>query len=172
MEPLRTLRLQLEPLAPKHESALFSLYRDPLVRRHLLTRPLSRSDFRRTFDLALAASRCRGMWVVLGPNGPAPIGRVGFFAYSTARRPELAFLLGRRWWGQGYATEACIAAIRWASQRHKWPECVALVRPSNLGAGRVCFKLGMRPEESLRIAGGPVRLQRLDMPRGVGRQAA
>ncbi len=82
----------------------------------------------------------------------------GFFEFLEVARPELAFLLGSRYWGQGYATEVCRSVLAWAFERHSWHECIALVRPANHAAIRVCSKLGMRYESSVQLAGQSVDL--------------
>jgi RimJ/RimL family protein N-acetyltransferase len=55
--------------------------------------------------------------------------------------PELAYELLRRTWGQGYATEASGAVIRWA-QVSGFPRLWATVRDWNVASRRVLEKLG------------------------------
>jgi ribosomal-protein-alanine N-acetyltransferase len=165
VEPLRSARLRLEPLAPCHADALFALYADPEVARFLLTRPAGRVDFERVFAHSLAFGRTHGTWAVFADA--TLIGRVGFLAFSAAARPELAFLIARAWWGRGLGTEAARTALAWGFARHGWGECVALVRPANRAAQRVVARLGMRREGGLVYAGEPVdvhRVTRAELP--------
>ena len=97
-------------------------------------------------------------------EGLQRMGRIGFFEFSEAARPELAFLLASNDWGHGYATEACRTVLSWAFSRHSWSECIALVRPHNAAAIRVCTKLGMKSEGSVDLRGVSVEL--LQVTRG------
>lgn len=162
MESLHSDRLRLEPLAPGHIENLYAIYQEPAVRRHLITCPRDRSEFQAIFQHALSFANTHGMWALFTPHADAFVGRVGFFEFSEAARPELAFLLSSRFWGQGFATEACRAALSWAFPRHSWFECVALVRPANDAAGRVCSKLGMRREGSIHVLGAPADVYQVE----------
>ena len=44
------------------------------------------------------------------------IGATGFHSADGARFPEVGYWIAREHWGQGYATEATTAALRWAHQ--------------------------------------------------------
>ena len=63
---------------------------------------------------------------------------------------------------RGLATEACRTALAWAFGRHAWSECVAVVRPANQAAIRVCSKLGMRYESALHVSGVPTHVYQLE----------
>jgi [ribosomal protein S5]-alanine N-acetyltransferase len=157
---LDTARLVLEPLAPSHAEALYSVYQEPAVSRFLITRPRSRAEFDEILHRTLAFGRSHGMWAVLRKGEPTLIGRVGFFAFGEAGRPELAFLLSSSAWGRGYATEACRAALHRALSAHPWAEVVAVVRPANTLAERVVQKLGFSPEREVELEGEPAVLFR------------
>lgn len=151
MDPIDTARLRLEPLGPAHADALYAIYSDPAVRRFLITCPNDRFDFDRLFAHALGFAATHGMWAVTRKPSGEVIGRLGFFAFGAAARPELAFLLSSACWGQGLATEAASAALRDAFLRRDWRAVVALVRPGNRAAIRVLAKLGMMYEQSVTI---------------------
>jgi RimJ/RimL family protein N-acetyltransferase len=51
-------------------------------------------------------------------------------------------------WGQGYATEAAQAAMRYAFEELDWPEIVAFTSRLNVRSMRVMEKLGMRRDFS------------------------
>jgi RimJ/RimL family protein N-acetyltransferase len=93
------------------------------------------------------------MWAVTRNPTREVIGRVGFFAFGPLARPELAFLLSEASWGQGFATEAASAALRYAFPRRDWSEAIALVRPGNLAAMRVLTKLGILREQAVVVEG-------------------
>lgn len=155
---LETQRLRLVPLAANHADALYRIYAEPAVAQFLFTRPRSSDEFTAIFDRALQFGESHGMWAVLLRENETLIGRVGFFAFGEAKRPELAFLLSQSAWGRGLATEACARALKHALPSHSWHEVIALVRPTNAGALRVVEKLGLSLESDFLLNGEVARL--------------
>lgn len=159
---LETARLRLVPLAPGHADALHEIYRDPSVRRFLISRSDSRADFENIFARALECSRTLGMWAILPRDEDRLLGRCGFYAFSERARPELAILLAREAWGRGLASEAARACLRFAFEERDFSEVIAVVRPGNAPALRLLSKLGMSPEATIELAGEPAALHRID----------
>jgi ribosomal-protein-alanine N-acetyltransferase len=56
---------------------------------------------------------------------------------------EVLFLLGKAFWGQGLATEAAAASLRYGCETAHLGQIIALVLPGNLASQRVIEKLGM-----------------------------
>jgi [ribosomal protein S5]-alanine N-acetyltransferase len=155
---LETQRLRLVPLAANHADALYRVYAEPAVAQYLFTRPRTSDEFAVIFDRALQFGESHGMWALLSREDETLVGRVGFFAFGEAERPELAYLVSRSAWGRGLATEACARALEHALQSHSWREVVALIRPTNAAAVRVVEKLGFSLESDLGLNGEPARL--------------
>lgn len=57
---------------------------------------------------------------------------------------EIGWRIARRYWGQGYVTEAATAAARWGFDSLALPEIVAFVVPTNLRSQRVMARIGMK----------------------------
>jgi ribosomal-protein-alanine N-acetyltransferase len=57
---------------------------------------------------------------------------------------ELGYYLGRPAWGQGYATEAARACLRYGFETCRLPRVVAVVRTENQASRHVLEKLGLR----------------------------
>lgn len=55
---------------------------------------------------------------------------------------EVGWRLGRKWWGQGLATEGARAAIAWGFSNLRVDEVVCIYEPANVRSGRVCDRLG------------------------------
>jgi RimJ/RimL family protein N-acetyltransferase len=165
---LETARLRLEPLAPEHADALRAIWSDPEVARFLISRPASTAEFDALFARNLEAGRRLGMWGLRERAGGALVGRVGFFAFGAAERPELAFLLARAVWGRGLAREATGAALAAGFGPLGFAEVVALARPANARALRLLASLGFAAEYRLRLGGEPADLYRVDGARFVG----
>lgn len=73
---------------------------------------------------------------------------------------EIAWRLGRSFWGQGIATEAARAALEFGLTDAKLARIVAVVQVGNTASERVMHKLGMRRERQTTDPGSgrPVRV--------------
>lgn len=77
---------------------------------------------------------------------------------------ELGYLYRPVWWGKGYATESCTAAIASlkknleARQLPREPKLVAWVDPANVASLKVCEKLGFHIVE-LKKFGEPPKVK-------------
>jgi RimJ/RimL family protein N-acetyltransferase len=66
---------------------------------------------------------------------------------------EVGYLLGRDYWGRGYATEAATAVRDWAFANLDLERLIALILPGNERSAAVARKLGMKPEDKIEIFG-------------------
>ena len=87
-------------------------------------------------------------WFVLERKdepGFAGVIAVDDIRYEMPFRPlrEIGWRLPVRAWGNGYATEAAAAAMRFAFETLKWPEIIAMTARINARSRRVMEKLGM-----------------------------
>jgi RimJ/RimL family protein N-acetyltransferase len=51
-------------------------------------------------------------------------------------------MLGRAWWGRGYATEAATAALDWGFEHLPVEEIISLIRPENAASIGVAERIG------------------------------
>ena len=58
----------------------------------------------------------------------------------------MGYLLGKDWWGHGYATEAASAAMDWGFREVGFDDLISLIFPENVRSIAVATRLG----ESLR----------------------
>lgn len=72
--------------------------------------------------------------------GEGAAGMLGFFFDEGQRLPEVGYWLGRPYWGQGLATEALTAAMRWAGER--WRAVRSGHFADNHASGGVLVKAG------------------------------
>jgi RimJ/RimL family protein N-acetyltransferase len=70
--------------------------------------------------------------------------------YDDLRQAEIGYLLDRRNWGQGYATEAVRAVLNYGFRELDLHRVYATCRPANVASSRVLEKLGMRREAHFR----------------------
>ena len=70
------------------------------------------------------------------------LGTVGFAAPEGWPGFELAWILARRWWGQGYATEGARAALAYAFTVLEKERVISLIAPENRASIRVAERIG------------------------------
>jgi len=121
---------------------------EPEVMRFLggpLNRDESDAYVRRAEAHHAAHGFCK--WAVEAPGIAPFIGAVGLshVAFDASFTPavEIAWRLHKRYWGQGYATEAARAAIQDGFTRLRLVQIVALTTLGNLPSQHVMQRLGM-----------------------------
>ena len=107
-----------------------------------------------------------GYWAVERREDGRMIGQVGFADFkrdmvpSIETIPEMGWLFAADAGGQGYATEAALAASAWADAVLQAPEIVAIVDANNLASIRVAQKCGFGDREPATYRGEPILLFR------------
>lgn len=100
-------------------------------------------------------------WAVIHKAHQIPIGFCGF-ANSDAG-PEVGWRLASEYWGQGLATEAAQAALKYAFERLEFQRVIANVQAENIASIRVMEKLGMRPVKRYERANRKIVLYSVNM---------
>ncbi|MGH8113995.1 MAG: GNAT family N-acetyltransferase, partial [Rhodanobacteraceae bacterium] len=93
-----------------------------------------------------------GAWHVQGFNAFSVIekkssrwiGRVGPLHPEGWPGDEIGWTPARHAWGQGYATEAAMAATNWAFEVLGWKEIIHCIAPDNAASQEVARRLGSR----------------------------
>ncbi len=91
-----------------------------------------------------------GYWAVVERKSGLYIGELGFADFkrdinpAMSGIPEMGWALMPSFHGQGYATEALLAAIAWGDQNFYSKRSMCLIHPNNLTSLRVAEKLGYR----------------------------
>jgi RimJ/RimL family protein N-acetyltransferase len=108
------------------------------------------SDMIRQWD-----ARGYGQWSVVEKATGQVIGVVGFYHPQKAEWPgvDLGWLIHRDRWGNGFATEAAMAAVEWLWNNTGIDRIVSLIGPGDHRSTRIATKLGERFE---RTAADPV----------------
>jgi RimJ/RimL family protein N-acetyltransferase len=89
-----------------------------------------------------------GYWAVERRDDGAWLGQIGFADFkrdmepSIEGLPEMGWIFGVHAQGQGYASEAALAALRWADATLDESEIVAIIDPENAPSIRVAEKAG------------------------------
>lgn len=93
-----------------------------------------------------------GMWTVLTKEGTV-IGRAGISWREGFELPELGFVIGVPWQGQGYAYEVCSAILDYAREELSFEQVQVLVMEGNDISENLCRKLGFQFLEKVSAEG-------------------
>jgi RimJ/RimL family protein N-acetyltransferase len=85
-----------------------------------------------------------GMWALVQRDDGRLLGRVGFHHPPDWPDFELGWLLGREYWGHGYAREAATVALNHAFAALKRERVISLIRPDNQRSIAVAEAIGER----------------------------
>jgi ribosomal-protein-alanine N-acetyltransferase len=151
---IRTERLAIRLVRHTDLPALLEINGDERITRYLpYDSWRDMADAQAWFDRAAARHQSgegRQFVIALRATGEV-IGACLLFRYDAAHaRAELGYLLGRRWWGAGYAQEATAALIGYAFGQLGLRRLEADIDPLNLGSARLLERLGFSREGVLR----------------------
>ena len=147
-----TPRLLLRELLPTDEAGMFELDSDPEVHRYLGNRPVqTRKQSQETiaFVRQQYVDNGIGRWAVeLKETGEF----LGWAGLKLMREPlnghvdfyDVGYRLIRRYWGQGFATEAARASVAYGFNVLQQPILYATADMENLASRAVLQKAGLR----------------------------
>lgn len=151
MSLIETERLLLRSFEPEDWRKVFLYMSDPEVIRYLPEEPYAKEDSERFVLTTLERQGERGEWpemlaVVLKAEDRL-IGHMPFPVFSEKYRTrEIGWIYDPRYQGQGYATEAALALLRWGFESLGLHRIIATCDPRNRASSRIMEKLGMRRE--------------------------
>jgi RimJ/RimL family protein N-acetyltransferase len=142
---IETERLSLRSFREDDVSAFFDLSQDLDVMRFVGDRrvPTLQEVWRWIAGwIGHWAMRSYGQWAIEERSSGRLIGRAGIVNPAEWPGPEVGYLLGRPWWGRGYATEAARAAMDWGFEQIGFDELISLIDPQNAASIKVATRLG------------------------------
>lgn len=148
---LETKRLRLRPPRKSDIDDYAALNADPEVVRYFGAGTEGPWDRGRSWrHLAFLIGHWQladcGTWAMEKRDTAELVGVVGFSEPADWPGFELAWMLARRWWGNGYATEAARAALDYAFNMWKRDRVISLIHPANVASIRVAERIGERLE--------------------------
>jgi RimJ/RimL family protein N-acetyltransferase len=145
---LETGRLRLRPFRPSDFEDYAALNADPEVRRYLGGGEDPWDRGRSWRHLAFLVGHWHlggsGMWALELRETGDFLGLTGFAEPEGWPGFELAWTLGRCWWGHGYATEGARAALAHAFEVLGKESVISLIDPRNQRSIRVAERIGQR----------------------------
>ena len=153
---LETLRLRLRPPTEADIDAIFEYASDADVTRFMDWRRLEKRD--EVYDFLSRTERewsdgTEFMWVITEKGVDTVIGGISIRPRETDA--DFGYVLGRRFWNRGIATEAATVVTWWALSTRGLPRIWATCDVENSGSMRVLEKVGL-VREGL-VPGGVVR---------------
>jgi RimJ/RimL family protein N-acetyltransferase len=154
VEIIATRRLILRSASDSDLDSLFDIvFSDPEVMSQAFEgKPLSRKQaadfFYSAFDhdgngMQLGVLTLMGSGTIIGFAGlleSASLGQQDF---------EIGFVLGREYWGKGYATEIGVAQVEYGLERRKCSRLLAFVAPGNEASKAALVKVGMHHHSTI-----------------------
>jgi len=147
---LITPRLRLRRPLASDAAAIFAYASDPEVVRYMdWPRALTPADSIQANERALAAwdAGTEYTWRLTVPPDDTPIGAIA--CRIRERSADFGYVLNRRHWGRGYATEAAVALVEWLKSLAAIEHIVATCDVDNQASARVLAKAGLAEEARL-----------------------
>jgi ribosomal-protein-alanine N-acetyltransferase len=149
MHTIETARLLIRPFTfDDLDSYHRQVYSDPDVTRYLPGgRPRTRAETEDVIDYFIEHDQQHGFTIgaVLDKGAGGLIGHCGLHRFASGE-VEIGYSFAKACWGQGYATEAGRATLRYSFETLHLERILALAMPPNLASQRVMQKLGMTYE--------------------------
>lgn len=164
---LETERLRLRAFRNSDLDAYAPMCADPEVMKYLGTGvTLNRSESWRSMATILGHWRLLGygMFAVELKATGELLGRAGFLDPPGWPGFELGWVLGRQYWGHGYAFEAAVAARDYAFEKLGKERLISLIRPDNHRSIRVAEKLGEKHTGDVELLGSVARIYEIARP--------
>lgn len=160
---LTTERLVLRHLELGDLESLYALYRDPEMRQFYPDGTRTLAETNEELDWFLNGHPRHpelGLWATIERSSGAFLGRCGLLPWQIdgTDEVELAFMIDKRRWREGLATEAARGIIAYAQDALKLQRLICLVMPGNEASAGVAIKVGMHFEREYSDEFGPCHI--------------
>jgi len=141
---LATERLRLRGFVDADREPFAALNADPVV-MELFPAVLTRAESDAFVDRIAErwATDGHGLWAVERRSDGAFLGFTGIARLAWLPQPEIGWRFATFAWGNGYATEAARAALRWGFEVRDFPEIVSVTTVANERSQAVMRRIGM-----------------------------
>ncbi|MGZ4983847.1 MAG: GNAT family N-acetyltransferase [Chthoniobacterales bacterium] len=157
MKVLESARLNLRHVELRDAGLFVELLNDPAFIRYVADRGVRTSEdaigYIQEKVLPSYEKFGFGSYVVELKETGEVIGICGLIKRETLDDVDVGFSILRRFWGQGYATEAAAAVMEYGRTEFNLPRVVAIASADNANSINVLKKLGLRLEKTIRLPG-------------------
>ena len=147
MRDLETPRLRFRKFTPGDLQDLAAIRADADVMRYIgCGRPESLAEVQLILDKVLRHWNEHGFgpWALIEKPGNTLIGWCGLCYLENTRDVEIAYGIAKQYWGQGLASEAAAATIKYGFEQLHLDRIVAVAWPDNVISRRLMEKLGLK----------------------------
>jgi RimJ/RimL family protein N-acetyltransferase len=159
---LTTERLVLRGFRESDLDALAAMQANPNVMRFLGATGAVRSRAESWTGMAVLSGQWLlkgfGLWAWQERATGRFVGRGGMLDLFGWPEPELAYALDEPFWGQGFAEEACRAALAWWWADASRERLASFIKPGNAPSCRLAARLGAVHEGMSELLGTPCEL--------------
>jgi len=151
-----TSRCYIREMATEDVDALYSIYSDPNVSRYteqLFEDKDKEKAYIEDYIKNVYAYYGFGNWLVVRKEDDVVIGRAGFDYRPGFDEPELGFVFGTPYQGQGYAYEVCSKLMELCGPVYDLYKVRALAEPENISSCKLLDKLGFHVEKEIVLEG-------------------
>jgi ribosomal-protein-alanine N-acetyltransferase len=146
---LETNRLILRHLVLDDLDALFALYSDPEIRKFFPEGVLTLAETLEHLEWYLDGPRDHpelGLWATIHKETGKFIGRCGLLPWQIESKLEIevAYLLDKKFWHQGLATETATGILTYAFDNLNLSRIICLMHPDNIASQKVAERIGMK----------------------------
>lgn len=167
---LETPRLLLRHQVLSDLDDLWALYCDPEITKYIPDAPRSREEAQEELEWHQHGHPKHpqlGLWATIHKASGKFIGRCGLLPWTIEERQEVevAYTIAREFWGQGLATEAAEAILRYGLDELKLTRLICLIDPDNVASQRVAEKMGLAFEKEARDEMGLYWIYSINKPK-------
>lgn len=149
---LRTERLTVEPLRVSDADELAGVLGGRALHAYIGGRPATAAELRRRYERLVAGSDAAGEiwlnWVVRSDGDAVGTLQATLVAVGDAYRADVAWVIGVRWQGKGYASEGAGALVEWLRHRGVDP-ITANIHPEHAASAAVARRAGLHRTDAL-----------------------
>jgi RimJ/RimL family protein N-acetyltransferase len=163
---LETARLKLRAFTLDDWDPYAEMYADASFVRFLGGEPLSKEQAWENIALILGhwSLLGYGIWALESKATGDLVGRAGLLNLPGWPDVEVCWALSPRFWGNGYATEAAQASMRWAFEETSLHRLISLIHPENATSEAVARRLGEVFRERITLDGKPANVFEIFKP--------
>jgi len=149
---LETERLFLREPVIEDLDALWALYCNPRITQYIPDAPRSREEAQEELEWHMHGHPRHpelGLWATIHKETGKFIGRCGLLPWEIEgqHEVEIAYLLDKKFWHQGLATEAAKAILEYGFNTLNLSRLICMIDPENSASQKVAERIGMTFEK-------------------------
>lgn len=151
---IETERLTLVELTPADAAFILELLNEPSFLANIGDRGVHDLEGAVRYIEGQVANYAKlgyGLWLVRRKDDGAAMGLSGLVRRVTLPDADIGYAFLPRYWGRGYAAEACAAVLAHAVGPLALPRVLAIVSPGNGASTKVLDKIGLAYQRTVQL---------------------